>query len=144
FRSKFGISGGIDGVLSELHGFEACVLEDLSKALNLVLESKTVINGLNLAPDANMLDLTSKVEPEKIKIQSVSLADFFTADQIKLHLLSFTSQKDASGNRPPSNGHNTCQVCSMEKLAFAPAPIYCSSCEIRIKRNIGYYRSSMK
>ena len=50
--------------------------------------------------------------------------------------------QDASGNRPPSNGHNTCQVCSMEKLAFAPAPIYCSSCEIRIKRNVGYYRST--
>ncbi|GJX50033.1 histone acetyltransferase HAC1-like protein isoform X3 [Tanacetum coccineum] len=65
FRSKFGISGGIDGVLSELRGSEACVLEDLSKALNLVLESKTVINGLNPAPDANMLDLTSK-QPKTI------------------------------------------------------------------------------
>ncbi|GKD02345.1 histone acetyltransferase HAC1-like protein isoform X3, partial [Tanacetum coccineum] len=90
----------------------------------------------------SLTDNDSGLEPEKIKIQSVSLADFFTADQIKQHLLSFTSQKDASGNRPPSNGHNTCQVCSMEKLAFAPAPIYCSSCEIRIKRNVGYYRSA--
>nr|XP_043634708.1 histone acetyltransferase HAC1-like [Erigeron canadensis] len=84
-----------------------------------------------------------ELEPEKIhKIQSVSLADFFTADQIKSHLLSFTSQKDISGKREPSIGQNTCQLCSMDKLVFAPVPIYCSSCELRIKRNVGYYRSA--
>lgn len=86
-------------------------------------------------------DNDSRLEPEKIKIQSVSLADLFTADQIRGHLLSFTSQKDVSGNRAPSFGHNTCQLCSMDKLVFAPAPIYCSSCDTRIKRNVGYYRS---
>ncbi|GKA30236.1 concanavalin A-like lectin/glucanase [Tanacetum coccineum] len=97
---------------------------------DLVSNAKTEINGLNPTPDANELDLTSKkpespksknaeievtsladndsgLEPEKIKIQSVSLADFFAADQIKQHLLSFTSQKDASGNIPPSKGQNT-------------------------------------
>nr|GEV16097.1 histone acetyltransferase HAC1-like isoform X3 [Tanacetum cinerariifolium] len=110
---------------------------------SLVRRDSVLLESKNTKIEVTSLtDNDSGLEPEKIKIQSVSLADFFTADQIKQHLLSFTSQKDASGNRPPSNGHNTCQVCSMEKLAFAPAPIYCSSCEIRIKRNVGYYRSA--
>ncbi|GKC75596.1 hypothetical protein Tco_1126370, partial [Tanacetum coccineum] len=90
-------------------------------------QTKTVINGLNLTPDESKNDAIEVtcvtendpgLEPKKIKIQS-----------------------DASGNRPSSNAHNTCRVCSMEKLAFSPAPIYRSSCEILIKRNIGYYRS---
>ncbi|XP_071706322.1 histone acetyltransferase HAC12-like isoform X2 [Rutidosis leptorrhynchoides] len=91
---------------------------------------------------ASVVDNDSGLEPEKIKIQSVSLADFFTADQIKAHLHSFTPHKDVLGNKEPSVGPNTCQLCSMDKLVFAPAPIYCSSCETRIKRNVGYYRSA--
>ncbi|KAJ0469388.1 putative histone acetyltransferase chromatin regulator PHD family [Helianthus annuus] len=91
---------------------------------------------------ASLTDNDSSLEPEKIKIQSVSLADFFTAEQIKEHLLSFTSQKVVSENRAPSIGSNTCQLCSMDKLVCAPAPIYCSSCDTRIKRNVGYYRST--
>ncbi|KAK9050683.1 hypothetical protein SSX86_030344 [Deinandra increscens subsp. villosa] len=90
----------------------------------------------------SLTDNDAQLEPEKIKIQSVSLADFFTADQIKEHLSSFTSQKVVSENRAPSIGPNTCQLCSMDKLVFAPAPIYCSSCDTRIKRNVGYYRST--
>lgn len=91
---------------------------------------------------ASLVDDNSGLKPEKIKIQSVSLADFFTADQIREHLLSFTSQKDVSGKKAHSIGHNTCHLCSMDKLVFAPAPIYCSSCDARIKRNVGYYRSA--
>lgn len=50
--------------------------------------------------------------------------------------------QDVSVNRAqPSIGQNMCQLCSKDKLVFAPAPIYCSSCETRIKRNVGYYRS---
>ncbi|KAL8193422.1 hypothetical protein R6Q57_026557 [Mikania cordata] len=101
-----------------------------------VLES-----DINKVKIASLIDNVSQLEPEKIKIQSVSLADFFTADQIKAHLLSFTSQKVVSENKAPSIGPNTCQLCSMDKLVFAPAPIYCSSCDTRIKRNVGYYRS---
>ncbi|KAI3794060.1 hypothetical protein L1987_36685 [Smallanthus sonchifolius] len=102
-----------------------------------VLESDN--NKLIIVP---LIDNDSQLEPEKIKIQSVSLADLFTADQIKEHMLSFTSQKVVSENKVPSIGPNTCQLCSMDKLVFAPAPIYCSSCDTRIKRNVGYYRST--
>ncbi|XP_076886476.1 histone acetyltransferase HAC12-like [Bidens hawaiensis] len=93
---------------------------------------------------ASLTDNDSQLEPKKIKIQSasVSLADFFTADQIKAHLLSFTSQKASSSNRAPSVGPNTCHLCSNDKLVFAPTPMYCSSCETRIKRNVGYYRTA--
>ncbi|KAJ9540675.1 hypothetical protein OSB04_027181 [Centaurea solstitialis] len=92
---------------------------------------------------ASSVDDNSGLKPEKIKIQSVSLADFFTAAQIREHLLSFTSQKDVSGKKVHTIGHNTCHLCSKDKLVFAPAPIYCSSCDTRIKRNVGYYRSTI-
>ncbi|KVI09015.1 histone H3-K56 acetyltransferase, RTT109 [Cynara cardunculus var. scolymus] len=102
-----------------------------------VLESEKT--KIKIAP---LVDDDAGVKPEKIKIQSVSLADFFTAAQIREHLLSFSSQKDVSGKKAHSVGHNTCHLCSMDKLVFAPAPIYCSSCDTRIKRNVGYYRST--
>ncbi|KAI3665778.1 hypothetical protein L6452_44410 [Arctium lappa] len=30
----------------------------------------------------------------------------------------------------------------MDKLLLSPVPIYCSSCDSRIKQNVGYYRSA--
>ncbi|XP_057426314.1 histone acetyltransferase HAC1-like [Lotus japonicus] len=34
---------------------------------------------------------------------------------------------------------NTCQLCAMQKLYFAPVPIYCSCCSKPIKLNTDYY-----
>ena len=34
---------------------------------------------------------------------------------------------------------NSCQLCAVEKLTFEPAPIYCTPCGARIKRNAMYY-----
>lgn len=40
----------------------------------------------------------------------------------------------------PSASQNMCQLCSMDKLSLAPPPMYCSSCEARIKQKVVYYR----
>ncbi|KAI3713098.1 hypothetical protein L1987_71669 [Smallanthus sonchifolius] len=78
-----------------------------------------------------------------IKKPSVSLADSFTASQIKEHLSSFILHKKGTlENTPPTVNQNTCQLCFMDKLLLTPAPIYCSSCDLRIKHNVGYYRST--
>lgn len=34
---------------------------------------------------------------------------------------------------------NCCQLCAVEKLAFEPPPLYCTTCGVRIKRNSMYY-----
>ncbi|KAI3813301.1 hypothetical protein L1987_18021 [Smallanthus sonchifolius] len=78
-----------------------------------------------------------------IKKPSVSLADSFTASQIKEHLSSFIlHKKETLENTPPTVNQNTCQLCFMDKLLLTPAPIYCSSCDLLIKQNVGYYRST--
>ncbi|KAK2996552.1 hypothetical protein RJ639_026644, partial [Escallonia herrerae] len=82
----------------------------------------------------------SLMKSEVPKIQGVSLADFFTARQMREHLSSFaeSSSKDVTGN---TNflGDNVCQLCACNKVVFTPAPIYCSSCSGRIKRSLMYY-----
>lgn len=47
------------------------------------------------------------------------------------------SMQETLGN----TSDNICQFCSMEELLLAPVPIYCASCDSRIKQNVGYYRS---
>ncbi|KAK9052502.1 hypothetical protein SSX86_029131 [Deinandra increscens subsp. villosa] len=78
-----------------------------------------------------------------IKKQSASLADSLTKSQIKEHLSSFIQpQKDISADTTPLLNHNPCQLCSKHKLLLAPTPIYCSSCDLRIKQDMKYYRST--
>ncbi|KAL8266254.1 hypothetical protein R6Q59_003598 [Mikania micrantha] len=78
-----------------------------------------------------------------IKKQSASLADSFTASQIKEHLSSFIQpEKDISENTTPSGSQNPCQLCLKYKLLLAPTPVYCSSCDLRIKQNVKYYQST--
>lgn len=36
---------------------------------------------------------------------------------------------------------NKCQLCAMDKLEFAPAPIYCSCCTSPIKHDLNYYQA---
>ncbi|XAR51564.1 Histone acetyltransferase [Bertholletia excelsa] len=76
------------------------------------------------------------------KILGVSLIDFFTVEEVKDHLSSlrqWISEEAFENTITNAVGENTCQLCAMDKLLFAPAPIYCSSCGIRIKRNLIYY-----
>ncbi|KAM7506920.1 hypothetical protein LguiA_017373 [Lonicera macranthoides] len=80
------------------------------------------------------------VDPE-IKVKSVSLADFFTAEQMEEHLYSLRqlSGQEVRGKATHFDLENMCQLCSMDKLVFAPTPKYCSFCGTRIKRNMVYH-----
>ncbi|CAH1437532.1 unnamed protein product [Lactuca virosa] len=132
------LGADIDPKVSANGEEEEAMDDDQKKKLNGEQES----TGLKQS-DGNGVTNNEMNKSEKMKIQSVSLADFFTADQIRGHLLSFTPQKDVvSGNREQSIGQNRCQLCTNDKLVFAPSPIYCSSCDTRIKRNVGYFRST--
>ncbi|XP_059642362.1 histone acetyltransferase HAC1-like [Cornus florida] len=96
-----------------------------------------------IAPTA---DNESAKKSEEPNIPVVSFADFFTAEQIKEHISSLRQcnnqsiMKEASENTiAHSVGEGSCQLCAMGKLAFAPAPKYCSTCGARIKPSLFYY-----
>ncbi|KAK9002273.1 hypothetical protein V6N11_024957 [Hibiscus sabdariffa] len=87
---------------------------------------------------------------KKIKLecqkQGVSLIENFTAQQIKEHISSLREciHQDC-GKKEGRNGivnvdsKESCQLCGAAKLSLAPAPIYCSSCCVRIRRSATYY-----
>ncbi|KAK1438956.1 hypothetical protein QVD17_04769 [Tagetes erecta] len=77
-----------------------------------------------------------------IKQPSASLADSLTSSQIREHLSSLIKHKKETSDNTSKVGENTCQLCLMDKLLLTPATIYCSSCDMLIKRNVGYYRSN--
>ncbi|KAL3525781.1 hypothetical protein ACH5RR_014153 [Cinchona calisaya] len=82
---------------------------------------------------------TNLQDPKKLP---VSLVDFLSSMQIKEHIysLSQSTVEQAIATKSKENlGENTCQLCNMEKLVFSPTPLYCSSCNLRIKHNLIYY-----
>eukprot|EP00899_Mesostigma_viride_P001861 jgi/Mesvir1/11676/Mv00070-RA.1 len=70
----------------------------------------------------------------------ISLLQTFTVEEIQRHLQSLL---------PPGKTElgplveNQCHVCSLERLAFEPPPLYCNSCGLRIKRNAPYHLSQL-
>ncbi|KAK7381122.1 hypothetical protein VNO78_33646 [Psophocarpus tetragonolobus] len=73
-------------------------------------------------------------------VNTVSLTDFFTSNQIKEHITSLRKQFHQSTMIEGSGiDLSKCQLCGMGTLSYAPVPIYCFCCGIRIKRNAGYY-----
>ncbi|GKC30113.1 concanavalin A-like lectin/glucanase [Tanacetum coccineum] len=94
----------------------------------------TSFSIIHQEPDANELDLTSK-QLETTCVFLVIYEVLLESKYAEIEVTSMTDndsglEQDASGNRPPSNAYNTCQVCSMEKLAFSSAPIYRSSWDL--------------
>ncbi|KAI8032376.1 Histone acetyltransferase HAC1 [Camellia lanceoleosa] len=97
------------------------------------LEAKS--DFIALSADSGM----KSVEP---KILGESLINSFTVEEMKEHLSSlrqFIGQEMKGNTKAHSVGEKSCQLCSMDKLVFAPAPIYCSSCGARIKLNLIYH-----
>ncbi|TKY50055.1 Histone acetyltransferase HAC1 [Spatholobus suberectus] len=73
-------------------------------------------------------------------LNTVSLTDFFTINQIREHIKSLRKQFNESTTvEEPGIDVYKCQLCAMGALSFAPVPIYCFCCAIRIKRNACYY-----
>ncbi|KAJ0864151.1 putative histone acetyltransferase chromatin regulator PHD family [Helianthus annuus] len=122
---------------SALDDYES-VLESMRSIEPCVLESEKTST-----PITSFEDNGSGLGSGNVKKLSASLTDSLTAAQIKEHLSSFIQpQKDVSGGTEPSESQNLCQLCSKNKLLLAPTPVYCSSCDVRIKQNVKYYRST--
>lgn len=82
----------------------------------------------------------------KLKMQGLSLTEFFTPEEIKQHVWSLKQNIDQTvaeqeiGNTMNSCiSENVCQLCNLDKLWFPPMPIYCSACGSRIKCRGTYY-----
>ncbi|XP_019195482.1 PREDICTED: probable histone acetyltransferase HAC-like 1 isoform X2 [Ipomoea nil] len=83
-----------------------------------------------------------RIKSNNSKRLGVSFVDFFAAKQIKTHICSLRLHfgQGLIGNAiTPSSIENTCQLCGTDKLVFIPMPMYCSSCGVRIKRNLVFY-----
>ncbi|KAG4911888.1 hypothetical protein JHK82_052477 [Glycine max] len=95
--------------------------------------TKFIQHGINV-------DLEMERKSSKTTVNTVSLIDFFTSNQIKEHITSLRKQFNQSTMVEESGSDvYTCQLCGMGTLSFAPVPIYCFCCGIRIKRNACYY-----
>nr|XP_043638664.1 histone acetyltransferase HAC12-like [Erigeron canadensis] len=100
----------------------------------------SVMESNNKQTEITSFDNGSESGSLNIKKPSTSLAEYFNASQIKEYLSTFIKHdKEILGS---SVNQNPCQLCSMHKLLIAPVPIYCSSCDSRIKQNARYYQSS--
>ncbi|KAK7266742.1 hypothetical protein RIF29_19395 [Crotalaria pallida] len=67
-------------------------------------------------------------------VNAVALTEFFTLDQLREHISSLNPTKEEGESA------DSCQLCTEQKLFFAPVPIYCLRCRHRIKRNVFYYQ----
>lgn len=91
-------------------------------------------------------DNQSGTSLEDVKKLPVSLVDFLSSVEINEHICSL-GQSMGQGITTESKenlmescvGENKCQLCNMDQLVFSPTPMYCSSCNLRIKHNLIYY-----
>ncbi|XP_020222428.1 histone acetyltransferase HAC12 [Cajanus cajan] len=90
--------------------------------------------------DISNLEQGKEAESPNPTVNTVSLTDFFTCDQIMEHIASLRKQFNQSA-KIEEQGVDVykCQLCEIGTLPFAPVPIYCFCCGIRIKRNSYYY-----
>ncbi|KZV26645.1 hypothetical protein F511_34900 [Dorcoceras hygrometricum] len=87
----------------------------------------------------------SGIESRK-KDVGISLIDFFTAEQIKVHLRSLKQRNNLNDDEESVEntskqafGENTCRLCEMDEIKLAAPIMFCASCEARIKCNLSYY-----
>ncbi|CAK7335079.1 unnamed protein product [Dovyalis caffra] len=117
-------------------------------------EDLQVISKFPVAKPAIEIELTATVteheegmKSESPKMRGASLIDFFTAEQIEVHVSSlgqWIGQRIANEEDKIIDhvNENQCQLCAEDKLWFFPVPIYCSCCGARIKRGVIYYTTS--
>ncbi|KAJ0247933.1 Histone acetyltransferase HAC12 [Hirschfeldia incana] len=106
--------------------------------------------NITMKQEPNKEDLVKSPEDAsksgKPKIMGVALTELFTPEQVREHIRGLRqwvgqSKAKAEKNQAMENSMsaNSCQLCAVEKLTFEPAPIYCTPCGARIKRNAMYY-----
>lgn len=124
---------------SECLSEQTCVAQHKEVATgNHPEETRPEISGEGSQPTVAKL--------EKQKVDGITLIDFFSAGEIRQHIASLKQQVDqimaedvAGSTASCSSNENCCQICASDRLVFAPMPIYCSACGMRIKNYGNYY-----
>ncbi|XP_027337207.1 histone acetyltransferase HAC12-like [Abrus precatorius] len=108
------------------------------------IQGRTRFNKVNgtkrvIEPKADQDKETRSSNPT---VNTVSLTDFFTSNQLMEHIMSLRRQfVQNPTDEEPENADYICQLCEMGQLYFAQIPIYCYCCSSRIKENANYYQS---
>ncbi|CAL9239710.1 unnamed protein product [Arabidopsis halleri] len=80
---------------------------------------------------------------QKRNKRGVSLVERFTAEEIKLHIMSLTKPSIQSATREmcdhKEEEEEACQLCVDGRLLYPPPPLYCSLCNRRIDDESFYY-----
>ncbi|KAJ4879380.1 Histone acetyltransferase HAC12 [Raphanus sativus] len=127
---------------------DAC--ENVPKPSHDLSGVSTKQDNIRMKQELNKEDLVKSLEDAskygKPKITGVALTELFTPEQVREHIRGLRqwvgqSKAKAEKNQAMENSMsaNSCQLCAVERLTFEPAPIYCTPCGARIKRNAMYY-----
>ncbi|KAM1544873.1 hypothetical protein ACFX15_044618 [Malus domestica] len=85
-------------------------------------------------------DLKEVIKPQNQETNSVFLTELLKEEPIKEHLSNLGLSIDQSIlMEERENSEKVCQLCASGKLFFAPAPVFCSCCNARLKRGVNYY-----
>ncbi|KAJ8751758.1 hypothetical protein K2173_025939 [Erythroxylum novogranatense] len=132
-----------------LHGSqEFTEINDTYKENLLEVTSSCHLAKPNVKNKLNTSTTEQEVKAQS-RIRGVSLIEFFTARQIRVHISSlqqFVDQGVSKEGKDSETVHtineNRCNLCAMDRILLAPAPLYCSSCTARIKHGVIYYSAT--
>ncbi|XP_078148849.1 putative histone acetyltransferase HAC-like 3 isoform X1 [Carex rostrata] len=108
--------------------------------LNNILEDRTKVGlVVHVESCAN-----ETIEETTKRYRGASLLDTFTLEEINIHLssLRFCEKKVINEQTQPldeAENQNTCSLCGLEELLFAPPPRYCGKCSVLIASHGVYY-----
>ncbi|XP_058746853.1 histone acetyltransferase HAC12-like [Vicia villosa] len=86
------------------------------------------------------VDQEKQLKSSNTTVDSVSLIDFFTHDQIIQHINSLRKEPlQITMEDETRIDANTCQLCESKNLYFAPVPIFCICCGHSIGRRKTYF-----
>ncbi|KAI4352261.1 hypothetical protein L6164_006530 [Bauhinia variegata] len=125
----------VSGLNSSVHPLPSDPSNDIKE-----LQSRIGFDQTQKETTEKEADLEKVAKFSNPKRNRVSLAESFTCDQIREHIMSLQQpfgQSTSGGER--GIDVNSCQLCADVKLVFAPVPIYCLCCGTHIKRNAHYY-----
>ncbi|KAB2613715.1 histone acetyltransferase HAC12-like [Pyrus ussuriensis x Pyrus communis] len=104
------------------------------------LTEKTVRTDFTQTDPKPDSDLKEVIKPQNQETNSVLLTELLKEEPIKEHLSSLGQSIDQSIlMEERENSEKVCQLCASGKFFFAPAPVFCSCCNARLKRGVNHY-----
>ncbi|KAF8059633.1 hypothetical protein N665_1227s0009 [Sinapis alba] len=118
-------------------------MDDKTVCLSSQVQPKCM-NEMGAPKEENAKQSMDDVVASRMEISS--LVELFNPEQVKEHIRSLRQWVGQSKTKADKNkamgcsiSADACQLCAIERLVFEPIPIYCSSCGVRIKRNVLHY-----